>query len=148
MVKRRFVILLATLAAPALGEERAGIPATKTWEFLIPADKELGKLPLDGALPNNWGVPDKLRSSYLTTKEQFAALWKAVGASDPLPEVDFAKSNVVVVEERAKNFEISEHRDGKPILRFATVGRKIADRYLTLAVFPKDAVDSVVKARK
>jgi hypothetical protein len=148
MAKWRFVLLLATLAAPALGDERAGVPATKTWEFLIPAEKELGKLPLDGPIPNSWGVPDKLRSGYLTTKEQFVALWKAVGATDPLPDIDFAKSSVVVVEDRAKAFEISEFRDGRPILRFATVGRKIVDRYLTVAVFPRDAVESVVKARK
>jgi len=140
--------ILLSLAAPALADDRAGVPATKTWEFSIPAEKELGKLPLDGAVPNNWEVPDKLRSGYLTTKEQFASLWKGVGATGPLPDVDFAKSSVVVVEERAKNLEIADFRDGKPILRFAIVGRKTTDRYLTLAVFPKDAVDSVVKARK
>lgn len=137
------------LTAPVLAGDRPDVPAAKTWDLSFPADKEPDKLPVAGTIPNNWDRPDKVCSSYLTTKEQLAELWMALGQAGTAPDVDFAKQVIVVINIRASKVHITDRED-KPVLSFAISPpkAKATDRTYTLATFPKEAVEAVLKAQK
>jgi hypothetical protein len=115
----------------------------------VPGDKEVGKLPLTGQVPNYWERPE-VRSGYLTTKEQLTDLWKALGQTEALPEIDFTKQSLVVIELRASRIKAERKADGTPLLQFAISPLKPGDkdRHYTLATMPKETIEAIVKGKK
>jgi hypothetical protein len=144
------LLALAGLAVvPALARDRVDTLPVKTWDLLIPGEKEPEKLPVAGTLRDNWDLPDKVRTGYVTTKEQLADLWKALGQTGKPPEVDFAKETIVLIDQRALRIRIETGERDKPILSFAISATKgVKERHYTLMTFPKDIVETVIKEPK
>ncbi|HKA05901.1 MAG TPA: hypothetical protein VKD71_01505 [Gemmataceae bacterium] len=160
-MRMRFVALLAMSTMSATWAKDQAVAPVKTWEIVVPGEKEPDKLPLSGSITNNWDSPDKIRSGYLTTKEQLSDLWKALGQTDPVPDVDFKKHSVILIQLRAMRISIGDDENGKTVLLFMirpsrTVGTQNPrlktpppkNPEYTLVTFPKEAVEAVVKPKK
>jgi hypothetical protein len=150
-MKLQLFAILALTVATGYGwakDEPTG-PVIKTWALTVSGDKEVGKLPLTGQVPNYWERPE-VRSGYLTTKEQLTDLWKALGQTEPLPGIDFTKQSLVVIELRASRIRVEKKDDGTPLLQFSISPGKPGqkERHYTLAAMPKETIEAIVKGKK
>jgi hypothetical protein len=147
MIERRLLLLGVICAASlAKAEDAPNVAATKTWEVPVPEGIDFAKLPMTGPIPNSWQKLDKddYKSGYVAKKEQFVALWKALGKKDAVPEVDFGKESVVVINFNASKVVINKDGDGKPMVSCGIGPGSV----VTLCSFPKESVEAVVNAKK
>lgn len=139
------ILLLLVAASPVPAKDPPGVPPNRTWEVLAPERKDFAKLPLTGRIPNVWHKPDTWSSGYLTTKDQIAELWKALGQTEAVPEVDFTKETVVVFSFAAREPRVVTEKDGKINLSCAIAA---GGKTYTLCFFPKATIDDLLKAQK
>lgn len=138
-----FAIVISAIAGTVARAQSNEVKPLVVWTGHVNDDQRIKK-PLGVEVPNTYG---EMHHSYrIDDLFNLTSLWGVLGRQATVPDMDFSRVSVVVIFKDAINPRITTTRDGT-LLDFDVRMTDPGAPAYTIAVFPKEAVNSLRRAK-